>query len=78
MSNDGYSFRKEKRMGGLTDVPGILVGTAEDESGRTGCTVIVCPDGAVPGVSVVGGNPGTLIPTLFAQEPKRKRHRPFY
>jgi len=47
-------------MGGLTDVPGILVGTAEDESGRTGCTVIICPDGAVPGVCVVGGNPGTL------------------
>jgi L-aminopeptidase/D-esterase-like protein len=49
-----------KNMGGLTDVPGILVGTAEDESGRTGCTVIICPKGAVPGVSVVGGNPGTL------------------
>lgn len=47
-------------MGGLTDVPGILVGTAEDESGRTGCTVIICPNGAVPGVSVVGGNPGTM------------------
>ncbi|WML37804.1 P1 family peptidase [Clostridium sp. OS1-26] len=46
-------------MGGLTDVPGILVGNAEDESGRTGCTVIICPDGAVPGVSVVGGYPGT-------------------
>jgi L-aminopeptidase/D-esterase-like protein len=49
-----------KKMGGLTDVPGILVGTAEDVSGRTGCTVIICPNGAVPGVSVVGGNPGTM------------------
>lgn len=47
-------------IGGLTDVPGILVGTAEDESGRTGCTVVICPNGAVPGVSVVGGNPGTM------------------
>lgn len=46
-------------MGGLTDVPGILVGNAEDRSGRTGCTVILCPDGAVPGVSVSGGSPGT-------------------
>ncbi|VBB05104.1 peptidase s58 dmpa [Lucifera butyrica] len=46
-------------MGGLTDVPGILVGNAEDESGRTGCTVILCPAGAVPGVSVSGGSPGT-------------------
>lgn len=46
-------------MGGLTDVPGILVGNAVDRSGRTGCTVILCPDGAVPGVSVSGGGPGT-------------------
>lgn len=46
-------------MGGLTDVPGILVGNAEAASGRTGCTVILCPEGAVPGVSVSGGSPGT-------------------
>jgi L-aminopeptidase/D-esterase-like protein len=45
--------------GGLTDVPGILVGNAEDKSGRTGCTVILCPKGAVPGVDVSGGSPGT-------------------
>ncbi|WWV72794.1 Peptidase family S58 [Sporomusa ovata DSM 2662] len=50
---------KADTMGGLTDVPGILVGNAEDRSGRTGCTVILCPDGAVPGVSVSGGSPGT-------------------
>ncbi len=47
--------------GGLTDVPGILVGNAEDKSGRTGCTVILCPAGAVPGVDVRGGNPGTQL-----------------
>jgi L-aminopeptidase/D-esterase-like protein len=46
--------------GGLTDVPGILVGTAEDKGGRTGCTAIICPKGATAGVSVVGGNPGTM------------------
>jgi len=46
-------------MGGLTDVPGILVGNAVDKSGRTGCTVILCPGGAVPGVDTSGGNPGT-------------------
>lgn len=49
-----------KSAGGLTDVPGILVGTAEDKSGRTGCTAIICPKGTIPGVSVVGGNPGTM------------------
>lgn len=45
--------------GGLTDIPGILVGHAEDKSGRTGCTAILCPKGAVPGVDVRGGFPGT-------------------
>ncbi len=50
---------KTNTMGGLTDVPGILVGNAEDKSGRTGCTVILCPGGAVPGVDASGGNPGT-------------------
>lgn len=59
MQKEEYNFKKNT-MGGITDVPGILVGTAEDESGRTGCTVIICPNGAVPGVSVVGGNPGTM------------------
>ncbi|MGN6713454.1 P1 family peptidase [Anaerocolumna jejuensis] len=59
MQKEEYNF-KINTMGGLTDVPGILVGTAEDESGRTGCTVVICPNGAVPGVSVVGGNPGTM------------------
>ncbi|MGC6173568.1 P1 family peptidase [Lacrimispora sp. 38-1] len=51
--------REEKSWGGLTDVPGILVGNAEDKSGRTGCTVILCPKGAVPGIVVSGGSPGT-------------------
>jgi L-aminopeptidase/D-esterase-like protein len=44
---------------GLTDIPGILVGNAA-EAGRTGCTVILCPKGAVPGVYVGGGSPGTM------------------
>lgn len=47
--------------GGLTDVPGIFVGCAEDKSGRTGLTVVLCPNGAVPGVDVRGGNPGTQL-----------------
>ncbi|MGD7043908.1 P1 family peptidase [Jeotgalibacillus proteolyticus] len=48
-------------MGGLTDVPGIMVGNAEDESGRTVCTVILYPEGAVPGVDIRGGSPGTEL-----------------
>jgi len=45
--------------GGITDVPGILVGHAQSEGGRTGCTVILCPEGAVAGVDVRGSAPGT-------------------
>jgi L-aminopeptidase/D-esterase-like protein len=38
----------------LTDVPGLLVGHASDPVGVTGCTAILCPDGAVAGVEVRG------------------------
>ena len=59
MINEKYQYAKIVTQGGLTDVPGIMVGHAEDKSGRTGCTVILCPAGAVPGVDVSGGSPGT-------------------
>jgi len=43
----------------ITDVPGIEVGHAQDEQALTGCTVILCRKGAVSGVDVRGGAPGT-------------------
>lgn len=43
----------------ITDVPGILVGHAQDETALTGCTVILCEEGAVGGVDQRGGAPGT-------------------
>ena len=43
----------------LTDVRGIEVGHAQDDDGLTGCTVILCRKGAVAGVDVRGGAPGT-------------------
>jgi L-aminopeptidase/D-esterase-like protein len=47
-------------MGGsITDVPGIEVGHSQDVEGGTGCTVVLCREGAVPGVDVHGGAPGT-------------------
>ena len=47
-------------MGGsITDVPGIEVGHGQHPSGNTGCTVVLCRAGAVPGVDVRGGAPGT-------------------
>lgn len=43
----------------LTAVPGIRVGHATDPVGLTGCTVILCEQGAVSGVDQRGGAPGT-------------------
>lgn len=43
----------------ITDIPGIKVGHYTDISAATGCTVILCEDGAVAGVDVRGGAPGT-------------------
>jgi L-aminopeptidase/D-esterase-like protein len=39
---------------------GITVGHWTDEVGRTGCTVVLAPDGAVSGVDVRGAAPATL------------------
>jgi L-aminopeptidase/D-esterase-like protein len=43
----------------ITDVPGILVGHADDAEALTGCTVVICEKGAVGGVDQRGGAPGT-------------------
>ncbi len=47
-------------MNQITDIPGIKVGHSTHEAGRTGCTVLLCEDGAVAGVDVRGSAPGTL------------------
>jgi len=43
----------------ITDVPGIRVGHAHNLEGGTGCTVVLCEEGAVTAVDVRGGAPGT-------------------
>ena len=43
----------------LTAIEGITVGHATDATARTGCTVILCPEGATAGVDVRGAAPGT-------------------
>ena len=48
-----------KPKNAITDVRGIEVGHAQDEEALTGCTVILCRKGAVAGVDVRGGAPGT-------------------
>lgn len=51
---------------GLTRVPGILVGHYTDTDAATGCTVILTPTGAIGGVDVRGGAPGTRETDLLA------------
>lgn len=43
----------------ITDINGIQVGQAENVEAGTGCTVILCKEGAVAGVDVRGGGPAT-------------------
>ena len=43
----------------ITAVPGIAAGHWTDWDAATGCTVILCGEGAVGGVAVRGGSPGT-------------------
>ncbi|MDP6494013.1 MAG: P1 family peptidase [Dehalococcoidia bacterium] len=43
----------------ITDVAGIQVGHFTNREAATGCTVILCPEGAVAGVDVRGSAPGT-------------------
>ena len=49
----------KKLENSITDVPGIKVGQAEDSTGLTGCTVILCDPAATGGVDQRGGAPGT-------------------
>lgn len=38
----------------ILDVKGLKVGQVEDRNGLTGCTVVICEEGAVCGVDVRG------------------------
>jgi L-aminopeptidase/D-esterase-like protein len=49
----------------ITDVPGIKVGHWTDLEAITGCTVVLCEAGVVPGVDVRGGAPGTIETDLM-------------
>jgi len=54
-------------VGTLTDVAGLRVGHWTDPHALTGCTVVLCDgDGAVGGVDVRGGGPGTRETDLLA------------
>jgi L-aminopeptidase/D-esterase-like protein len=52
----------------ITDVPGILVGQAQDHAGITGTTVVLAEQPAVASVDVRGGAPGTRETELLAAD----------
>src|SRR5271157_5706149 len=52
----------------ITDVPGILVGQAEDLARVSGATVVLAERPAVASVDVRGGAPGTRETELLAPE----------
>ena len=43
----------------ITDIPGLLVGNAHDETVKTGVTAIICEAPCIASVQVLGGAPGT-------------------
>ncbi|MFN2203332.1 MAG: P1 family peptidase [Caldilineaceae bacterium] len=60
-------------MASLTQLPSFRVGHWTDVEAATGCTVILCPEGATAGVDVRGGAPGTreialLSPTCMVDK----------
>ena len=54
------------RNPGITSVPGISVGHYTDLQNATGCTVVLCENGAVGGVDVRGSAPGTRETDLLS------------
>ena len=54
--------------GSIVDVAGLAVGHHTDTRRPTGCTVVLCPGGAVCGVDVRGGAPGTRETDLLKSE----------
>ena len=52
----------------VTDIEGFKIGNAENIDKATGCTVIVCEEGAVGGVDVRGGGPATRETDLLKSE----------
>ena len=62
------SDRVAPRHDAITAVPGIRLGHWTNRRWATGCTAIICEQGAVPGYFGPGGAPGTLDTDLIRAE----------
>lgn len=49
----------------INEIETIKIGHAQDEAGGTGCTVIICENGAVTGVDIRGGGPASRESALL-------------
>lgn len=56
------------RIINIKNIEGFKIGNAENIDKGTGCTVIICEDGAVGGVDVRGGGPATRETDLLKSE----------
>lgn len=65
-----YAVQKEPLTlpegGSITDVPGLKVGQHTLSERPTGCTVVICENGATAGVDVRGSAPGTRETDLLS------------
>jgi L-aminopeptidase/D-esterase-like protein len=52
----------------ITDIAGLRVGHWSNRRAATGCTVVLCEKGAVAGIDVRGGAPGTRESSLLRPE----------
>ena len=52
----------------ITDIKGLKVGNAQDESLKSGVTVLMCDEPAIASVAVHGGGPGTRDTELLSPE----------
>jgi len=52
----------------ISMIDDFVIGNAEDRGRGTGCTVVVCEDGAVGGVDVRGGGPATRETDILRSE----------
>ena len=59
MPEDRAGHAAARMRDAITDVHSIRVGQWTHRRWATGCTVVICPDGAVGGVDVRGAAPGT-------------------
>ena len=57
----------------INEISGFRIGQAQDDKAATGCTVIICENGAVSGVDVRGGSPGTRDTDALRPENNREK-----